>query len=47
MIGEQLVADVMEVADDGRGHTLLEQSLLDVRYRGRRLVAVDRHTNEF
>ena len=41
MIGEQLVADIVEVADDRHVHAHLEQPLLDVRHGGRRLVAVD------
>ncbi len=42
MIGEELVADIVEVADDGHVHAHLHKPLLDVRNRGRRLVAVDR-----
>ena len=47
MIGEQFVADVMEVADDRHVDAHLEQPLLDVRYRRRRLVAVDGDAHEF
>ena len=41
MIGEELVTDVMEVADDRHIDALLEQLLLDVRDGGSGLVAVD------
>ena len=41
MIGEQLVPDIMEVADDRRGDADLEQALLDVRHRRGGFVAID------
>ena len=41
MIGQQLVPDIVEVADDRHRDAHLEQPLLDVRHRRRRLVAVD------
>ena len=41
MVGQQLVADIVEVADDRHVDAHLEQPLLDVRHRRRRLVAVD------
>ena len=46
MIGQELVADVVEVADDRRVHAHLEQALLDVRNRGRRLVAIDGNAHD-
>ena len=47
MVGEKLVADVMEVADDRHVDIHLEQPFFDVRHRGRRLVAVDRDAHDF
>ncbi len=41
MVGEQLVADVVEVADDRHVAADLEQPLLDLRHGGGGLVAVD------
>jgi len=41
MIRQELVADVVEVADDWHIEILFEKSLLDVRHGGCRLVAVD------
>ena len=41
MVGEQLMADIMEIADDRRGDPHLEKPFLDVGDRRRRLVAVD------
>ncbi len=46
IIGEQLVADVMEIADDRHIDPAREQPLLDVRHGGRRLVAVDRDAHD-
>src|SRR5262249_6782934 len=46
MLGEQLVADIMEITDDGRGHAHLEEPLLDVGDRRRRLVAIDGDAHE-
>ncbi len=46
MIGQQLVADVMEVADERHAHAQLREPLLDVRHGGRRLVAVDGDAHE-
>ncbi len=46
MIGEQLVADVMEVADERHADADLGEPLLDVRHGGRRLVAVDRDAHQ-
>ena len=46
MIGQQLVADVMEVADDRHGDAHLRQPLLDARHGGGRLVAVDRDAHQ-
>jgi hypothetical protein len=40
------VADIVEVADDRRVHAHLEQALLDVRNRGRRLVAIDGNAHD-
>ena len=47
MIGEQLVADIVEVADDRHVDAHLEQPLLDVRHGGRGLVAVDGDAHDF
>ncbi len=41
MIGQQLVADVMKVADDGDAYPLCEQPVLDMRNRSGRGVSVD------
>ncbi len=41
MIGEQLVADIVEVADQRHLHAPLEQTIADMRNGGRRFVAVD------
>ncbi len=46
MVGQKLVADVMEVADDRHVDAHLEEPLLDVRHGGRRLVAVDRDAHD-
>ena len=46
MIGEQLVADVVEVADQRHVDAHLQQPLLDVRHGGGRLVAVDRDAHD-
>ena len=46
MIGEQRVADVVEVADQRHVHAHLQQPVLDVRHGGRRLVAVDRDAHD-
>ena len=35
MLGEQLVADVMEIADQGRSDAALAQTIANVRDRGR------------
>src|SRR5712664_3445133 len=42
MIGEQLVADVMEIADQGRGDAALAQFVADMRHRRCGLVAIHR-----
>ena len=41
VVGEELVADVMEVADDRHVDVHLQKLFLDVRHGGRGLVAVD------
>ena len=41
VIGQQLVADVVEIADDRHVDAHLAEPVLDVRHGGRRLVAVD------
>ena len=46
MIGEQRVADVVEVADQRHVHAHLQELVLDVRHGGRRLVAVDRDAHD-
>ena len=47
MIGQQLVADVVEVADQRRGDAALAQTVADVRNRRRRLVAIHRDADHF
>ena len=47
MIGEQLVADIVEVADQGRAHAALQQRVADMGHRGGGLVAVDRDPHHF
>ena len=46
MIGEQLVADVMEVADQRHGDAELREPVADLRHRGGGLVAVDRDAHD-
>ena len=46
MVGEQLVADVMEVADERHAHAHLSQLVPDVRHGRRRLVAIDRDAHD-
>ena len=47
VIGKELVADIVEIADDRHVDVHAQQPLLDVRHRGRRLVAVDGHAHHF
>ena len=47
MIGQELVPDVMEVADQRHRHAELGEPLLDARHGGGRLVAVDRDAHQF
>ena len=47
MIGQQLVADVMEVADQRHAHIHLGEAVADMRHRGRGLVAIDGDAHEF
>ena len=47
ILGEQLVADVMEIADQGRGDATLAQAVTDVRNGGGGLLAVDRDAHHF
>ena len=47
VVGEELVADIVEVADDRHVDIHTQQPLLDVRHGGSRLVTVDRYANEF
>ncbi len=47
IVGEQLVADVVEIADQGRGDAALAQGVADMRHRGRGLLAVDRDPHQF
>ena len=47
MIGQKLVADVVEVADERHRDAHLAEAILDVRHGGRRLVAVDRDAHQF
>ncbi|MGY4316809.1 hypothetical protein ACVWW1_006136 [Bradyrhizobium sp. JR3.5] len=41
ILGEQLVADIVEVADQGRGDAQLAQAVADVRHGGGGFLAVD------
>ena len=47
VVGQQLVADVVEVADERHRHAELAEPFLDVRHRGRCLVTVDRNAHQF
>ena len=47
MIGEQLVADVVEVADQGYAHAPLQKRVADVGHGRGGLVAVDRDPHQF
>ena len=47
IVGEQLVADVMEIADQGRGDAALAQAVADMRYGGGGFLAVDRDAHQF
>ncbi len=46
MIGEQLVADVVEVADQRHVDAELREPVADMRHRGGGLVAIDRDAHE-
>ena len=46
MIGQQLVTDVVEIADQRHVHAKLRKPVPDVRHCGSRLVAVDRDAHE-
>ena len=47
IIGQQLVADVMEVADQRRGDAALAQAVADVRHGGGGFLAVDGDAHQF
>ena len=47
MIGEKLVADVVEIADQRRRHAHRHEPVADMRDGGRGLVAVDGNANQF
>src|ERR1700679_2277770 len=47
MVSQKLVADGMKVADDRHVDIHFQQPVLDVRYCGCRLVAIDGDANEF
>ena len=47
IFGEQLVADVMEIADQGRGDAALAQAVADMRHGGGGFLAVDRDAHHF
>ena len=47
IVGQQLVADVMEIADQRRGDAALAQAVADVRHGGGGLLAVDRDAHHF
>ena len=46
MIGKELVADIVEVADDRHVDVHLKKPFLDMRHGGGRLVAVDRNAHD-
>ena len=46
MIGEQLVADVMEITDQRNAHAKLGEPLLDARYSGGCFIAIDGNAHE-
>ena len=46
IIGQQLVADVMEVPDQRRGDAALAQRIADMRHGGGRFVAIDRDPHQ-
>ena len=47
VIGQELVADIVEVADDRHVDVHFQEPLLDVRHGGRGLVAVDGDAHDF
>jgi len=47
MLRKELVADIMEIADQRRGDAALAQAVADMRHRGRGLIAVDRDPHQF
>ncbi len=47
MFGQQLVPDVMEIADQGRGDAALAQGVADMRHGGGGLVAIDGDAHQF
>ena len=47
MIGEQLVADIMEIADERDVASLLREPVANMRHGGRRFVAIDGDAHEF
>ena len=47
MIAEQLVADVVEIADQRDTDAALEKRVADMRHGGGRLVAIDRDPHQF
>ena len=47
IVGKQLVADIVEVADQGRGDAALAQAIADVRKGGGRLLAIDGDAHHF
>ena len=47
IIGQQLVADIMEITDQGRGDAALAQRVADMRHSGGGLVAVHRDPHQF
>ncbi len=47
IVGEQLVADIMEIADQGRGDAALAQAVADMRHGGGGFLAVDRDAHQF
>ncbi len=47
IVGQELVADIMEVADQRRGDAALAQAVADMRHGGGGLLAVDRDPHQF
>ena len=46
MLGQELVADIVKVSDQGHRHAELTEPLLDARHGRRRLIAIDRDAHK-